>query len=77
MSDLVTLQTRLSQAEEALHRLHMGEREVKIATTGAASGKSVEFAQTEAAKLERYIATLRGEIDRLSGRARGPILLSF
>jgi hypothetical protein len=73
MADLATLKTRLAEAEEALHRLQTGDREVKVATIGRAA----EYGQTDAPKLERYIATLRSEIDRLSGRSRGPIYLSF
>lgn len=73
MTDLATLKTRLAEAEEALHRLQMSDREVKVSTIG----KAVEYGQTDATKLETYIAKLRSEIDRLSGRSRGPIYLSF
>jgi len=73
MADLATLRTRLAEAEDALHRLHMGEMEVRVAT----GSKGVEYGPADAGKLERYIATLRSEIDRLSGARRGPILMSF
>jgi hypothetical protein len=72
MADLTTLKTRLAELEESFHRLLMNDREVKVSTIG----KAVEYGQTDAATLEVQIAKLRSEIDRLSGRPRGPIYLS-
>ncbi|MCW2242795.1 phage head-tail joining protein [Azospirillum canadense] len=74
MADLATLQARLAEAETALHRLNIGETEVKVSY----DGKTVEYAVSlDAPKLERYIATLRAEIDRLSGKPRRPLYMSF
>jgi len=73
MTDPAILRTRLSQAEDALHRLTMGEVEVKLSY----DGKTVEFAAPDVEKLERYVARLRAEIGRLSGKPRRPIYFSF
>ncbi|CAO3453896.1 hypothetical protein [Azospirillum argentinense] len=71
MADLATLQARLAEAEDALHRLNIGDRETRITY----DGKTTEYA--DAPKLERYIAELRARIDRLSGKPRRPLYVSF
>lgn len=58
MADLATLQSRLSEAEEALHKLATGAR---AATTGIAD-RTVTWTQTTIPELQTYITALRSEI---------------
>lgn len=75
MADLATLQTWLSQAEEARHQLLMGVREVTVSLHGFGS---TTYTQATAGALDKYIGELRGQIAKLSGAARrGPILVKF
>lgn len=68
---LETLQTKLSESIDALHRLNTGP-------TSASSGADrIEYAQ-KTKDLERYINQLQSAIARKQGGAgRGPIYLAF
>ncbi len=79
MSDLATLQTRLTEAETALHQLSTGTKAVSI-NTGT---ETVSYNQISMGKLRAYIADLEGKIISLGGtvvgktRARRAIAVSF
>ena len=63
MSDLATLQSRLSEAESAYHRLMTGSLEESISF----NGRSVGYKPTEAPKLQAYITDLKSQIAALTG----------
>lgn len=72
---LNVLKQRLSEAEEALHRLLIGEQEVSV--TVSDFGSTV-YAQTDIDKLERYISRLKMTIASLERRTvRGPLFMKF
>lgn len=75
MADLETLKQRLVQADEALHALMLGEKEVQV-THG--TGRSVTFTATSYTRLQQYIAQLKADIARLEGRrGRKPMYPRF
>lgn len=75
MSDLATLQGRLQEAETALHVLMTGQRAVQVRD---ASGRMVTYAETDAEKLQRYVAFLKAQIAALQpGTRRRVIHASF
>ncbi len=69
MADLVTLRTRLSDAENALHQLMLGERIEQI----NAADKAVRRALTSPESLRSYIDWLRSEISRLENPRRSKV----
>lgn len=71
MTDLATLQTRLTEAEEAHHLLMMGAKEVSVSIGNYGS---TTYAQASAEKLEQYIEKLKSQIARLSGTARRGVI---
>lgn len=75
MADMLTLQNRLAEAENARHQLLTGTREVTVSLQGFGS---TTYTQATAAALDKYIGELRGQIAKLSGGPRrGPILVKF
>lgn len=58
MADLATLQSRLTEAEEALHKLATGER---VVTIGHAEG-TLTYTQATIGELQAYITQLRSDI---------------
>lgn len=78
MADLATLQTWLTEAELARHKLITGSLRQTVRYNG---DREVTFAKTEIPALDAYIASLRSQIAELTdssgaGRA-GPIHLTF
>lgn len=65
MAELATLQSRLTEAEAALHSLMVGQRSVTV----QAGDKSVTYTQATMADLRTYIGFLRGEIAAASSSA--------
>lgn len=63
MSDLATLQTRLTEAESAYHRLMTGSLEESISF----NGRSVGYKPSDAPKLQSYISDLKSQIAALTG----------
>lgn len=63
MTELATLQTRLSEAESAYHRLLTGSLEESIGL----GDMQVRYSRAEAPLLAAYIASLRSEIVVLGG----------
>ena len=71
MADLVTLQTRLGEAEEAYHQMSMGRQAVTVVDQ---NGERVEYNRASAARLRAYINQLKDEIRQLQGgRPIGPL----
>lgn len=63
MADLTTLQTRLTEAEGAYHRLLTGSLEESIGL----GDMQVRYTRAETDKLARYLGQLRSEIAALGG----------
>lgn len=63
MTDLATLQTRLTEAESAYHRLLTGSLEESIGL----GDMQVRYTKAEAPNLAAYISSLRGQIIALGG----------
>lgn len=75
MPDIATLRTRLEDAENALHSLMIGEREVEVTVSNYGATK---FSAVNRKDLERYIADTKNQIGRISGRSsRRPIYVNF
>ncbi|WP_039758471.1 gpW family head-tail joining protein [Bartonella queenslandensis] len=64
MTDLVTLKSRLSEAETAYHLLMTGSKEVSVNIGGYGA---VTYQNVDAPKLEKYIVQLKIEIKRKQG----------
>lgn len=71
MTDLATLQTRLTEAETAYHQLMTGAKEVSVSIGGYGA---TTYAQADSSRLEQYIQKLKIEINRLSGGARRGVI---
>lgn len=69
MTDIQTLQTRLTEAEAALHNLQIGKRKVSVSRNGT----SIAYANSpgDIANLKSYIADLKAQINRASGQGGG------
>jgi hypothetical protein len=63
----MTLQEKISEAEEALHDLSLGKRVVSITR----NGKSLTYTATTQVNLELYIARLKSQISTSSRRPMG------
>lgn len=68
MTTLATLQTRLSEAEEALHQLLLGSKEQTI-EFGA--GRKVTYNQANIGELRGYVSRLEDQIAVLQGTGAG------
>ncbi len=55
MTDAATLQARLAEAEDALHRLEMGESVVSVST----GDRSANYGRADAPRLRAYIHELK------------------
>ncbi len=63
MTDPAVLQTRLAEAEEALHLVELGQS----ATVISYDGHRTEYTPANAGSLRRYIAQLNRKLDNASG----------
>ncbi len=75
MADILTLQARISEAEQARHDLMCGKRpkDVRYSDGGGAS-----FSEMSLAQIDSYLTTLRQELYQAqSGRSRRPITFEF
>ncbi len=63
MSDQATLETRLAEAETALHALTTGARTASVSV----EGRTVTYARTEIDALRSYVQDLRARIAVLKG----------
>lgn len=67
MTDIVVLQTRLTEAETALHELSLGARAASVSY----DGNSVTYTAANSATLRAYIAELKFKINGTPRRAIG------
>ncbi len=75
MTDLTTLETRLTEAEAALHLLATGGQRQ---TVDIGAGGRVTYTTANVADLRRYIADLKNQIAKLKGLPRrAPIYMEF
>lgn len=63
--DIETLRTRLTEAEEAYHKLMIGEKEVSVSIGNFGS---TTYNQTSRSALEAYISSLKAEIALAEGK---------
>ena len=71
MLTIEQLQTRLSEALDAQHRLMLGEQAVQVRDS---DGSMVSYSAANASRLSQYIAWLQAELRALqSPLARAPI----
>lgn len=66
--DIETLRTRLAEAEEAYHKLLIGEKEVSVSIGNFGS---TTYNQTSRSALEAYIASLKEQINVAEGKTSG------
>ncbi|MCP1675454.1 hypothetical protein J2T57_002604 [Natronocella acetinitrilica] len=71
-----TLESRLTEAHEALHRLAVGDREVQVSWR---DGRRSQWSEITPEYLNRYIAALDSAITAKRTRrpARAPVYLEF
>ena len=75
MTDVIELQTRLTEAETARHKLLTGTQEVTVSISNYGTAT---YAVADVDKLERYISQLKNDISKLKGSMRrGPIKVKF
>lgn len=66
MAMIDVLKQRLMEAEEAYHKLMIGEKEVSVSVGNFGS---TSYNQTNISQLEKYISTLKTQISKVEGRA--------
>jgi hypothetical protein len=66
MTDLVTLQARLAEAETALHQVVTQQRAVSVEY----DGRKVSYSMANVGNLRAYVAELRDQVARLTGTRR-------
>lgn len=66
--NIETLRTRLAEAEEAYHKLMIGEKEV---TVSVGNFGSTTYNQASRTALESYIASLKSQIAAAEGTPSG------
>lgn len=62
---LIELKERLAEAEEAYHKLMLGDKEVSVSV---GSFGSTTYNQTSAKQLEAYISNLKSQIASAMGK---------
>jgi translation initiation factor IF-3 len=67
MATVLTLQTRLSEAESALHLLAQGKRTVTVQF----EGRTVTYTQSTMQELTQYVDRLRVELSTATAAAAG------
>ena len=69
--EITAQKLKIAEAEAALHRLMLGEQEVRV---GFGASRFTQWNQANAKDLERYIGRLKDELAAMEGRlGRGPI----
>ena len=66
MAMIDVLKQRLLEAEEAYHKLMIGEKEVSVSVGNFGS---TSYNQTNISQLEKYISALKTQISKVEGRA--------
>ena len=75
MTDLTTLETRLTEAETAMHLLATGSQRQSV---DIGTGGRVAYTAANVADLRLYIAGLKNQIAKLKGLSRrAPIYVDF
>ena len=75
MTDLTTLETRLTEAETAMHLLATGSQRQSV---DIGTGGRVAYTAANVADLRLYIAGLKNQIAKLKGLSRrAPIYVEF
>lgn len=70
-AQITTLRAQIAEAKAALHKLMLGDKEVKVYF---GVNRGTEWAATNPDKLSAYISGLESELSTLLGtRRRGPI----
>jgi len=72
MTDAVTLQKWLTEAENAYHQLMMGSKAIVLVDS---NGERIEYQRAESSKLSAYIAELRRQLGQSS--VIGPARVTF
>lgn len=68
---ITELRLKISEAEMALHRLQLGDKEVRVSFGNA---RATQWNEVNIPELRRYIGELKSELAVLTGkRGRGPI----
>lgn len=57
--DVITIQLRLKEAEDAYHQLMMGQQIVMIRDS---NGEQIQYSNASAQRLAQYIATLKAQL---------------
>ena len=66
MAMIDVLKQPLMEAEEAYHKLMIGEKEVSVSVGNFGS---TSYNQTNISQLEKYISALKTQISKVEGRA--------
>ena len=66
MAMIDVLKQRLTEAEDAYHKLMIGEKEVSVSVGNFGS---TSYNQTNISQLEKYISALKTQISKVEGRA--------
>ena len=66
MAMIDVLKQRSMEAEEAYHKLMIGEKEVSVSVGNFGS---TSYNQTNISQLEKYISALKTQISKVEGRA--------
>jgi len=73
-AERVKTQKRLDEAEDALHRLNLGESEVRMRDR---TGREIEFKPTTKKNLQNYINELRDQLGLRVRSGRGSRAVTF
>ena len=77
MADAATIQQRILEVEEALHKLATGDAVVELTSP---DGTRVRYNEMDAAKLAAYLEALQGQLASLESGSlivRRPIYFTF
>lgn len=79
MADCTTLQQRIAEAEEALHKLQTGGYVVELTSP---DGTRIRYGEADAAKLGAYLQVLHGQLAQCEGSSssqivRRPVYFTF
>jgi hypothetical protein len=68
MTDIATLQSRLTEAENALHQINLGQN---VAEIWHGNNERMRFNNANVAQLRAYIAELKGQLAALGVQVSG------
>lgn len=70
--DLATVETRIAEVEDAIHKLMTGAREVEVVF----GDRRVRYSESQLSELQRYHAWLLQQKETLTNGGRRPIYIS-